>query len=358
MCSSVRSLCSSPAWSPCSRPSRPPHPRLRQPPSRRPARRSPPRPPCRRQQARQRRRATRAPARRQPVRHRVRLHPGLGHLRRPGRRGFDRGDRSWKTNAVRVPLNEDCWLGINGVDAAYGGANYRKAIGDYVTRLHAAGFVVILDLHWPRPARPRRRRSRMADADHAPDVLAVGRDVLQERPRGDLRPLQRAARHLVAVLARRLHNLGGVADGRHAVARQRGARHRRDAADHAGRRSAGPATSSQWLAYRPNDPLNQLVASFHIYNFSAAPAELLGQHGRAGRASGAGRHRRDRSGRLRPRLHRRVHGLGRQGTLVPRLDLEHRRWLDVHQRPVTHLDYNGTPTNFGVGLKQHLAEIR
>jgi endoglucanase len=31
---------------------------------------------------------------------------------------------SWDTNAVRVPLNEDCWLGINGVSSAYGGAAY------------------------------------------------------------------------------------------------------------------------------------------------------------------------------------------------------------------------------------------
>src|SRR5712671_7022076 len=30
---------------------------------------------------------------------------------------------SWHVNAVRVPLNEDCWLGINGVNLSYGGAN-------------------------------------------------------------------------------------------------------------------------------------------------------------------------------------------------------------------------------------------
>src|SRR5262245_16166535 len=26
---------------------------------------------------------------------------------------------SWHVNAVRVPLNEDCWLGINGVNPSY-----------------------------------------------------------------------------------------------------------------------------------------------------------------------------------------------------------------------------------------------
>src|SRR5690349_15508642 len=32
--------------------------------------------------------------------------------------------RAWNINAVRVFLNEDCWLSINGVDAALSGAPY------------------------------------------------------------------------------------------------------------------------------------------------------------------------------------------------------------------------------------------
>src|SRR4029077_2342586 len=31
---------------------------------------------------------------------------------------------SWHINAVRVPLNESCWLGINGVDPSLSGATY------------------------------------------------------------------------------------------------------------------------------------------------------------------------------------------------------------------------------------------
>ena len=34
----------------------------------------------------------------------------------------------WHVNAVRIPLNEQCWLGINGVKPQYGGASYRRAI--------------------------------------------------------------------------------------------------------------------------------------------------------------------------------------------------------------------------------------
>jgi aryl-phospho-beta-D-glucosidase BglC (GH1 family) len=51
-------------------------------------------------------------------------------------------------NVVRIPLNEDCWLGINGVNPAYGGYNYQKAIGDFVQIILNHGMYVILDLHW------------------------------------------------------------------------------------------------------------------------------------------------------------------------------------------------------------------
>ena len=40
---------------------------------------------------------------------------------------------SWHINSVRVPLNEDCWLGINGV--VTGGATYRNQIVRYVRTL-------------------------------------------------------------------------------------------------------------------------------------------------------------------------------------------------------------------------------
>ncbi|HLB75630.1 MAG TPA: glycoside hydrolase family 5 protein, partial [Candidatus Dormibacteraeota bacterium] len=46
---------------------------------------------------------------------------------------------AWHINAVRIPLNEDCWLGINGAPAASSDANYREAIVTYVGRLHDAG---------------------------------------------------------------------------------------------------------------------------------------------------------------------------------------------------------------------------
>jgi endoglucanase len=77
---------------------------------------------------------------------------------------------SWHANAVRVPLNEDCWLGINGVNPSYGGATYQAAIAAYVSTIHQAGLYVILDLHWNAPGTiAAASQQPMPDADHAVD---------------------------------------------------------------------------------------------------------------------------------------------------------------------------------------------
>jgi endoglucanase len=77
---------------------------------------------------------------------------------------------SWRVSAVRVPLNEHCWLGRNGVAAAFSGEVYRSAVQAYVDRLHAAGLVAVLDLHWSAPGSALARgQAMMADADHSVD---------------------------------------------------------------------------------------------------------------------------------------------------------------------------------------------
>eukprot|EP00316_Scyphosphaera_apsteinii_P020775 CAMPEP_0119304546 /NCGR_PEP_ID=MMETSP1333-20130426/5742_1 /TAXON_ID=418940 /ORGANISM="Scyphosphaera apsteinii, Strain RCC1455" /LENGTH=355 /DNA_ID=CAMNT_0007307451 /DNA_START=80 /DNA_END=1144 /DNA_ORIENTATION=+ len=54
----------------------------------------------------------------------------------------------WGINAIRLPLNEDCWLGLHGVSPKYSGVVYRNAIITFVERLLSRGVVVVLDLHW------------------------------------------------------------------------------------------------------------------------------------------------------------------------------------------------------------------
>jgi endoglucanase len=78
--------------------------------------------------------------------------------------------KSWDINAVRVPLNESCWLGINGIAPDLGGPAYREAIKGYVDRLESAGLYVILELQWAAPGtHDASGLIPMADAEHAPD---------------------------------------------------------------------------------------------------------------------------------------------------------------------------------------------
>jgi endoglucanase len=56
--------------------------------------------------------------------------------------------KEWGVSAVRVPLNEACWNAESYVDSAYAGANYQTAIEQFVQLLNDNGIVAILDLHW------------------------------------------------------------------------------------------------------------------------------------------------------------------------------------------------------------------
>jgi hypothetical protein len=58
---------------------------------------------------------------------------------------------TWGINAVRLPLNEQCWLGAEGAPEYGTVSGYRAAIRSWVDILNAHGIVVILDLHWSAP---------------------------------------------------------------------------------------------------------------------------------------------------------------------------------------------------------------
>src|SRR3982750_3982774 len=79
---------------------------------------------------------------------------------------------TWNINAVRLPLNEHCWLGIN--NTLVSADEYQSAIIDYATRLHQKGLYVVLDLHWSAPGSTvimggngGNQLVTMAFADHA-----------------------------------------------------------------------------------------------------------------------------------------------------------------------------------------------
>lgn len=72
---------------------------------------------------------------------------------------------SWKVTAVRIPLNQDCWLGLAGSPTSGTKQGYRAALRSWVDTLNAAGLVVILDLHSTAPAGyPAHGQRAMADS--------------------------------------------------------------------------------------------------------------------------------------------------------------------------------------------------
>lgn len=190
---------------------------------------------------------------------------GSGIFYGPSGSASVRAMASWHINAVRIPLNEDCWLGINHLKPQYSGTRYRTAIERYVGLLNDAGMVAIIDLHWNAPGQILATgQQRMADQAHAPAFwTSVARaftsrlDVvfdLYNEPWGIswacwLDGCQVAGGWQTAGMQEL------VDDVRKAGAKQpimlSGLGHASDLAD--------------WLEYEPNDPLNQLIASVHIY---------------------------------------------------------------------------------------------
>src|SRR5438477_9183335 len=183
---------------------------------------------------------------------------------------------SWRANVVRLPLNETCWLGINGVTPAYAGANYQQAIADYVARLNRAGLVVILDLHWTAADTAKAlAQAPMPNRDHTPEFW---------------RQVATAYGHNNAVIfdlfnepfpdsnadtpeAWRCWRDGGTCRGMSFQAA--GMQELVDAVRGTGATNViivggvqYAARLSHWLANKPSDPLNNVAASWHVYNFS------------------------------------------------------------------------------------------
>lgn len=75
------------------------------------------------------------------------------------------GMATWGINAIRLPMNEDCWLGLHGVDPRFSGTKYISRFVAFVELALSRGFVVVLDLHWT----------------NSTGGLAVGQDFLMSR---------------------------------------------------------------------------------------------------------------------------------------------------------------------------------
>jgi hypothetical protein len=179
----------------------------------------------------------------------------------------------WHITAVRVSLNEACWLGLDGVPAGQGGPPYRAAIAAYVELLTANGMAVVLDLHWNAPGTELADAQRpMPDRDHSPAFWAsvaaafAGSGNVLFEPYNEPYPDDEGT----GTAAWTCWRDGGACPGvpfaaagmQELVAAIRGT----------GARNLIVLTGVNWgsslnqfLAFKPHDPLNRLVAGWHTY---------------------------------------------------------------------------------------------
>ncbi|WP_376795419.1 cellulase family glycosylhydrolase [Thermogemmatispora sp.] len=271
---------------------------------------------------------------------------------------------SWHINAVRLPLNEDCWLGINGYPAAqYTAAQYRQAIIDYVNLLTANNLITILDLHWSAPGTQQANKQlAMPDLDHAPafwtsvantfknnssvifdlynepfttswDCWLNGSTAANASPCTDVpfavAGMQTLVNTVRATGATNVIMLGGLAYAN---------------------------DLSGWLSHKPSDPLNNLAASFHLYNFNTcnyvncwvltvAPVAaqvpvIAGEIGENDCAHGF---------------------IDMAMAWLDQNNIGYLAWAwdtyNCWSFPSLITDYNGTPTPYGQGLLNHLTDL-
>jgi endoglucanase len=174
----------------------------------------------------------------------------------------------WGANAVRVPLNEDCWLSVNEAPKQYSGAAYVRAITDYVRLLHRHGLYVVLSLMWAAPgANQATWQEAMADEDHALAFWASVASTFRD-DRATLFELYSEP----AWISWPCWVDGCSYSDKYGTWRTAGMRQMLDAVRHAGAHNVVLVSGndyandlSSWLAYAPKDADHQLAASFHLY---------------------------------------------------------------------------------------------
>jgi hypothetical protein len=253
-----------------------------------------------------------------------------------------------------------------------------------VDRLNAVGLRVILDLHWNAPGDELQTDQQpMADRDHAPDFWRSVAETF------------RSNRSVVFDLYNEPHPLDGADDPGSAEAWAcirdggtcpgvpfvaAGMQEMLDAVRSTGARNvvmvSGPmyaGTLDQWTTYRPHDPRHQLAASVHIYfNTPDSPdwSPCYQQSCWEQTIAPLARHTPVVIGEVGERDC--SSGLIDGTTMTPPQDslLD---WADQHDvsylawawvtsdcagEPALISNYDGTPTAYGAGIRDHLLQVR
>jgi len=184
--------------------------------------------------------------------------------------------KTWRANAVRVPMNEDCWLAINGAPAAYSGANYQNFIKSWVSLLNQNGLYAILEIHWSAPGTQQATGQQpMLDMDHSvtfwSQVAAAfkGNNAVIFEPHNEPYPDNNSDTTAAWQCWRDGGTCSGVgfqAAGMQTIVNAIRATGATNIIALGGVQYSNAL--SQWLTYKPSDPQNNLAAVWHVYNFN------------------------------------------------------------------------------------------
>jgi hypothetical protein len=182
---------------------------------------------------------------------------------------------SWKSNTVRVLLNEDCWLNINGINQQYAGANYQNAIINYVNLLHSYGMYAEISLIWAAPGTNKATYQPPApDADHSPALWSSMAAAFKNDPNVILAPWGETTVGWTCFMKTGCSNQAKFNNRFYKTASMQQAVNLMRAAGYNGviaipcldySNMCANYRGSSWLKSHPTDPNNQLIAEAHVY---------------------------------------------------------------------------------------------
>ncbi|MFF4489499.1 cellulase family glycosylhydrolase [Streptomyces sp. NPDC001544] len=280
----------------------------------------------------------------------------------------------WKANAVRIPVNEECWLGLSNVKPEYAGTNYVNAVKDLVARVEAHGMTPIVDLHWTYGQYTGNSagcsdvhatcQKPMPDMQYTPSFWSSVASTFKNDPAvafdlfNEPYPDRSTS---TTTQAWQCWRDGGTCSGiSYEVA---GMQDLVDSIRSTGAKNVilagGLAYSndlSQWLTYKPTDPTGNLAAAYHVYNFNTCASESCWNSTLAPVAQQV------------PLVAGEIgentcsHGFVDQAMKwFDDRNLSYLGWTwntwDCSSGPSLISSYDGTPTAYGTGLRDHLRAV-
>ncbi|WP_179382474.1 cellulase family glycosylhydrolase [Streptomyces sp. SA15] len=280
----------------------------------------------------------------------------------------------WNANTVRIPLNEECWLGLSNIAPEYRGANYVDAVKDLVAKVKAHGMTPMLELHWSHGQYTGNSsgcsdvhascQKPMPNMRYTPSFWASVASTFKDDPTvvfdlfNEPYPDRATA---TTTQAWQCWRDGGTCSGiGYEVA---GMQDLVDSIRDTGARNlilvGGLAYAndlSQWLTYKPTDPAGNLAAAWHVYNFNSCSNESCFNSTLAPVAA--------QVPLVAGEIGENTCSHGFVDQVMKWFDdrgLSYLGWTwntwNCNTGPALITSYDGTPTAYGIGLRDHLRAL-